>query len=124
MGLTRVFYGHEGIVPPLGLYAPAEAEPILDAIVDEIELPGPRAKVAELNAFAEKYGIVFEDGASAKAKRAAIDEWAANLPELTAEGETLEDADGDESDGDESESDDEGDESDGDDEGADANEGE
>lgn len=90
MGRTRVFYGHEGIVAPLGLYAPAGDEPEVDeAIVEEVELPGARAKVAELDAFAEEHGIVFAEGASAKDKHAAIAEWAENLPELegAADGE-------------------------------------
>ena len=93
MGLTRVFYGHEGSIPPLGLYASAEAEPaeILEAIVEEIVLPDPKAKVAELDAFAEEHGIVFEDGAKVKDKRAAIEEWAASLPELHG-ADALEDA--------------------------------
>ena len=93
MGLTRVFYGHEGSIPPLGLYASAEAEPaeIPEAIVEEIVLPDSKAKAAELDAFAEEHGIVFEDGAKVKDKRAAIEEWAANLPELHG-ADTLEDA--------------------------------
>ena len=59
MGLTRVFYGHEGSIPPLGLYASAEAEPaeIAEAIVEEIVLPDSKAKAAELDAFAEEHGI-------------------------------------------------------------------
>ena len=91
MGLTRVFYGHEGSIPPLGLYASAEAEPaeILEAIVEEIVLPDSKAKAAELDAFAEEHGIVFAEGASANDKHAAIAEWAENLPELegAADGE-------------------------------------
>lgn len=102
MTMVRRFRGHERLVPPLGLRASAAAEAAPEEVIsDEVEgaepvelvaepivLPTSRAKVAELDAFAEAHGITFPEDADKLAKREAIEEWAAGLPELTDEGAT------------------------------------
>lgn len=51
MGRTRVFYGHEGVVPPLGLRAPVAAPPAPEVddeeIVDAAELHDDPASIDE-----------------------------------------------------------------------------
>lgn len=111
MGKVRVFYGHEGVVPPTGLRSrsAADAAPVeeADEIVTEpgtegdapteltaeaIELPDTSWKVPQIDAFAEEHGIEFPEGAKKPEKLAAIDDWAAKLPTLGDADESTEDA--------------------------------
>lgn len=99
MTRTRVFYGHEGAIPPTGLRvrsggapaAPADlADAVLDAaLADMIEIPDSTWKVSQIDAFAVENGIDFPEGAKKPEKLAAVDEWVANLPtaEIIAAGE-------------------------------------
>lgn len=114
MAKVRTFYGFQGVIAPLGAVARAaseaaaaietipgtESEPPVEITAEAVEIPGARAKVEELDAFAEKHGIQFPEGANGKAKRAAIVEWVESLPVLEAAPDEDSDAD-DESESDE-----------------------
>lgn len=90
MTRTRVFYGHEGAIPPTGLRvrsggAPAAPADLADAapdaaLVGAVEIPDRTWKVPQIDAFAVENGIDFPDGAKKPEKLAAVDEWVANLP--------------------------------------------
>jgi len=114
MGRVRVFYGHEGVVPPTGLRARSAADPAPDEVdevvtiegtegdepteltAEAIELPDNSWKVPQIDAFAEEHGIEFPEGAKKPEKLAAVEAWAAALPELTdASGDDDEDNDED-----------------------------
>lgn len=102
MTRTRVFYGHEGVVPPTGLRARSggrpgpevdevvtiegtEGEAPTELTAEAIELPDNSWKVPQIDAFAEEHGIEFPEGAKKPEKLAAVEAWAATLPELTDE---------------------------------------
>ncbi len=99
MGRVRVFYGHEGVVPPTGLRARSGAAPEAEVATIEgtegdapteltaeaIDLPDNSWKVPQIDAFAEEHGIEFPEGAKKPVKLAAVEAWAAALPELTDE---------------------------------------
>lgn len=102
MTRTRVFYGHEGVVPPTGLRARSGARPGPEAdevvtiegtegnaptelTAEAIELPDNSWKVPAIDGFAEEHGIEFPEGAKKPEKLAAVEAWAAHLPTLTDE---------------------------------------
>lgn len=83
MTRVRTFYGHEGVVYPTGL-VPADATPddeVLEGEVEQIDMPDNSWKVPAIDKFAEDYGITFEEGDKKPEKLAAIQKWAAELPE-------------------------------------------
>lgn len=98
MGKVRTFYGFQGVIAPLGTVARAaseaaaaietipgtENEAPVEIFAKSVEIPGARAKVEELEAFAAEHGIELPEGANGKAKRAAIVEWYESLPVLEA----------------------------------------